>query len=108
MDVIRETAVTLLNHKGYHVLMDDFRKWIVAKRDGDDTIFVKPIYDIGKFADVDKDELQDEFEDMAAAWLHAVDPDDVGGRLRCDIINLWVVDGDRAMVRWSPDVFGRM
>ena len=105
---LRHAAIRFLHVQGIDIAMENFRGWIVCRQPAGDEIghiFIKLAGSKGKFEHVDNDKLRAEFEEVAAAWLAATDPDDCFGPLRGDVINFNALD-DRALLRWEKDAVG--
>lgn len=105
---LRRAALRFLRVQDIDVAMENFRGWIVCRQPAGDEIghiFIKVVGAKEKFKDVDNKKLREEFEEVAAAWLAATDPDDCFGPVRGDVINFNALD-DRALLRWEKDAVG--
>lgn len=103
---INKAAVRIVESKGYVVIIDRFHDdWIVANNT-DGIHFIKVVFDEGNMPEPSHYLLRHEFEHVAAAWLHAVDPDDAEGELHGDLICINVVSDDLGFVRYEHDAVG--
>lgn len=108
-DRLRRAALRFLDLQDYNVVMENFRGYIVVKENfdyGSGHVFIKLAGKKGAFEELDKEELRKEFEEVAAAWLSATDLDDAVGPIRNDVINFYVANDDRALLRWEKDAVG--
>lgn len=105
---LRRAALRFLHVQDIDVAVDNFRGWIICRQPAGDEIghiFIKLAGDEGKFEDISPAKLRAEFEEVAAAWLAATDPDDCFGPIRGDVINFNALN-DRALLRWEKDAVG--
>lgn len=69
------------------------------------TIFIKVIYDHGRFKPYNHDKLRLEFEDEAAKWI-TTEGFDSFGVVRGDVVDLNILGDDRALLRYEKNAVG--